>query len=135
MKPSEANRKKFDIALAKGEVGENLIAEILGKDAKLEIKSEQGKWAKTGNICIEFESYGKPSGIETTESDYWVQNLMIEGQHYASIIIPTKSLKRIVNDLDEFKWVNGGDNFMSRMWLVNLKKLFTTDVINKFLKK
>ena len=135
MKPSKANRKKFDIDLEKGELGENLLANILGHDAKLEVKSEQGRWMTTGNICIEFESYGKPSGIEVTEADYWVQNLMVEGNHYASIIIPTKNLKKLVNELDEFKWVKGGDNFMSKMWLVNLKKLFTTDVLKKFLKK
>ena len=33
------------------------------QDKKIEVKSERGMWLKTGNIAIEFESYGKPSGI------------------------------------------------------------------------
>lgn len=44
----------------------------------------------------------------------------------------TKMLKKIVNDLDTFKTVSGGDNNASRMFLVNLQKLFSSDVIKTF---
>lgn len=135
MQPSKANRKKFDLDLELGQLGENELVKMLGKDSKIEVKSEQGRWVSTGNICIEFESYGKPSGIKATEADYWVQNLMVNGELYASILIPTDNLKRIVDDLDEFKWVHGGDHNASKMWLVNIKKLFSSDVIKRFLKK
>ena len=39
------------------------------KDKKIEVKSEKGMWQRTGNIAIEFESWGQPSGIDATESD------------------------------------------------------------------
>ena len=41
-------------------------------------------------------------------------------------------LKKIVNDLDTFRTVSGGDNNASRMFLVNLQKLFSSDVIKAF---
>ena len=61
MKPKKKDRKKFDIDLAYGKIRENKIAEMF-TSKKIEVKSERGMWMKTGNICIEYESYGKPSG-------------------------------------------------------------------------
>ena len=68
MKPTKKDRKKFDIDLQYGKIREDKIAEML-TNKKVEVKSERGMWMKTGNICIEYESYGKPSGIAATESD------------------------------------------------------------------
>ena len=45
MKPSKADRKKFDIDLEKGEIGEQAIADIF-TNKKLEVKSEIDKWAR-----------------------------------------------------------------------------------------
>ena len=36
------------------------------------------------------------------------------------------------NKLDYFKTVSGGDNKASKMYLVNLQKLFSSDVIKAF---
>ena len=44
---------------------EKIVADML-QDKKIEVKSERGMWLKTGNIAIEYESYGKPSGISST---------------------------------------------------------------------
>ena len=41
-------------------------------------------------------------------------------------------LRKIVEQLDTFKSVSGGDHNASRMFLVNLQKLFSTDVIKAF---
>ena len=41
-------------------------------------------------------------------------------------------LKTIVDKLDTFKTVSGGDNNASKMFLVNLQKLFSSDVIKAF---
>ena len=76
--PSPKNRKKFDIDLQYGKVREKLVADML-QDKKIEVKSERDVWQRTGNIAIEYESYGKPSGIMATESDYWLQNLCYKG--------------------------------------------------------
>ena len=62
MKPTKENRKKFDIDLEYGTIREEKVADML-TNKKIEVKSEKDLWQKTGNICIEYESWGKPSGI------------------------------------------------------------------------
>ena len=85
MKPTKEDRKKFDIDLQYGVVREDKIADML-TNKKIEVKSERDLWQKTGNICIEYKSYGKPSGIDATESDYWFHNLCIGDDEYLSLI-------------------------------------------------
>ena len=141
MKPSVEDRKKYDLDLSKkpdfkgdlkfGHQMEDEVAEMFsGK--KIEVKSEKGMWQRTGNIAIEYESWGKPSGIDATESDYWFHNLCIDGSIYATLVFKTETLKKIINSLDYVKSVNGGDHNASRMSLLNLKKLFSSDVIKTY---
>ena len=131
LEPCVEDRKKFDIDLEYGKVREQLVADML-QDKKIEVKSERDVWQRTGNIAIEYESYGKPSGIEATESDYWFHNLCIGEDVFATLVFDTKSLKRIIDNLDHKKSVSGGDNNASRMYLLNLQKLFSSDVIKAF---
>ena len=131
LSPSKENRKKFDIDLEYGQVREKQVADML-QDKKIEVKSERGLWQKTGNIAIEYESYGKPSGIEATESDYWFHNLCVGEETFCTLVFDTNSLKKIIRNLDSKKSVSGGDNNASRMYLLNLQKLFSTDVIKTF---
>ena len=131
LEPSIDNRKKFDIDLEYGKVREKLVADML-QNKKIEVKSERDVWQKTGNIAIEYECYGKPSGINTTESDYWFHNLSIGDETFATLVFDTKSLKKIINKLDYKRSVSGGDNMASRMYLLNLQKLFSSDVIKAF---
>ena len=134
LEPSVANRKKFDLDLEYGKVREQQVADML-QDKKIEVNSERDVWQKTGNIAIEYECYGKPSGINATESDYWFHNLCIGDETFATIVFDTASLKRIINNLDYKKSVSGGDNNASRMYLLNLQKLFSSDVIKAFKEK
>ena len=129
--PSKKNRKKFDIDLEYGQVREQLVADML-QDKKIEVKSERDMWQRTGNIAIEYQSYGKPSGIDATESDYWFHNLCVGDDTFCTLVFDTKSLKRIINNLDYKKSVSGGDNNASRMYLLNIQKLFSSDVIKAF---
>ena len=131
MKPTKENRKKFDLDLTYGEIREEKIAEML-TNKKVEVKSERDIWQNTGNICIEYECWNKPSGIRATESDYWFHNLCIGDDEYCTLVFKTDTLKKIVDKLDTFKTVSGGDGNASRMFLVNLQKLFSTDVIKAF---
>ena len=131
MKPSKENRKKFDIDLEYGTIREDKVAEML-TNKKVEVKSERGMWMKTGNIAIEYQSYGKPSGIKATESDYWFHNLCIGDNEYCTLVFKTDVLRTIVDKLDTFKTVSGGDHNASQMYLVNLQKLFSSDVIKAF---
>tara|TARA_B100002019_G_scaffold139326_2_gene120007 strand:+ start:8230 stop:8568 length:339 start_codon:yes stop_codon:yes gene_type:complete len=108
-----------------------MVADML-QDKKIEVKSERGMWMRTGNIAIEFESYGKPSGIAATESDYWFHNLCVEDEIFATIVFKTDNLKKIISQLDYVKVVKGGDNWASKMYLLNLQKLFSSDVFKAF---
>ena len=132
--PSVKDRKKFDIDLEYGKIRESQILDMF-ENAKIEVKSERDIWQKSGNIAIEYECYGKPSGIKATESDYWFHNLCIGDETFATIVFDTASLKRIINNLDYKKSVSGGDNNASRMYLLNLQKLFSSDVIKAFKEK
>ena len=131
LEPKTEDRKKFDIDLEYGKVREQMVADML-QDKKIEVKSERYAWQKTGNIAIEYECYGKPSGISATESDYWFHNLCIGDETFATIVFDTNSLKRIISNLDKKRSVSGGDNNASRMYLLNLQKLFSSDVIKAF---
>ena len=131
LEPKIEDRKKFDIDLEYGKVREQQVADML-QDKKIEVKSEIDVWQKTGNIAIEYESYGKPSGINATESDYWFHNLCIGDETFATLVFDTASLKRIISNLDKKRSVSGGDNNASRMYLLNLQKLFSSDVIKAF---
>ena len=131
LEPKTEDRKKFDIDLEYGKVREQMVADML-QDKKIEVKSERDVWQKTGNIAIEYECYGKPSGINATESDYWFHNLCIGDETFATIVFDTNSLKRIIANLDKKRSVSGGDNNASRMYLLNLQKLFSSDVIKAF---
>ena len=131
LEPKIEDRKKFDIDLEYGKVREQQVADML-QDKKIEVKSERDVWQKTGNIAIEYECYGKPSGINATESDYWFHNLCIGSETFATIVFDTASLKRIINNMDSKRSVSGGDNNASRMYLLNLQKLFSSDVIKAF---
>ena len=129
--PKTEDRKKFDIDLQYGQVREKLVLDML-QDKKIEVKSERDIWQKTGNIAIEYESYGKPSGISSTEADYWFHNLCIGEDTFATLVFKTDNLKSIINNLDYKKTVRGGDHLASKMYLLNIKQLFSSDVIKAF---
>ena len=131
LKPTKDDRKKFDIDLAYGQMHEDQIIEML-QDKKIEVNTERGMWTKTGNIAIEFESYGKPSGINATESDYWFHRLAVDDDVFCTLVFDVPTLKKIVEKLDYHKVVKGGDNYASKMFLVNLSKLFSTDTLKLY---
>jgi hypothetical protein len=131
LEPSIDNRKKFDIDLQYGKIREKNVADML-QDKKIEVKSERDVWQRTGNIAIEYQCYGKPSGINATTSDYWFHNLCIGDSTFATLVFNTDNLRRIIKNLDKKKSVSGGDNNASRMYLLNLQKLFSSDVIKAF---
>lgn len=130
-KPKKTDRKKFDIDLSYGKVRENMVAEML-QDKRIEVKSERDMWVHTGNIAIEFESYGKPSGIDATEADYWFHNLCIGDRTFATLVFDVESLRDIIGKLDYKRIVSGGDHNASKMYLLNIQKLFSSDVIKSY---
>ena len=130
MQPLKKDRKKFDLDLKYGQVKEKIVADML-QDKKIEVKSERGMWLQTGNIAIEYESYGKPSGINATTSDYWFHNLCIEDEVYATLVFKTDTLRKIVEQTENKKTVSGGDHNASKMYLMNIQNLFSQNIIKK----
>lgn len=131
LKPTKKDRKKFDLDLAYGQLHEDRIADML-QNKKIEVKTERDQWSKTGNICIEFQSWGKPSGIKATEADYWFHNLALGDDVFCTLVFSVDNLKKIVEQLDHHRVVSGGDHNASRMFLVNLSKLFSTDTVKLY---
>ena len=133
LEPKTKDRKKFDRDLQYGQVREKIVADML-QDKKIEVKSERGMWLKTGNIAIEYECYGKPSGINATKSDYWFHNLCVGDEVFATLVFETKMLKKIINasiNENQVRSVSGGDHNASRMYLMNIQNLFSQNIINK----
>lgn len=117
------NDKRFDLDLAYGQVFEKKVADILG-NSKIEVKTEKDKWKTTGNIVIEYESRGKPSGIVTTEADYWLHNMSYGDNIVFSILVPVITLRRYIAQHNP-RSVRGGDDMTSRLYLIKLTDLVT----------
>ena len=101
--------------------GETWFHEIM-TNKKIEVKSDRIT-IKTGNVYIEYESRGKPSGIATSEADYWVYKFDEE----SAVIFKTEALKSklktLVNLGVEKADVKGGDDKTSKGVLLSLKDL------------
>lgn len=120
------NDKKFDIDLAKGQQAESLLASLITDvGEKIEVKSEGYIWLRTGNIAIEYESYGKPSGIAATEAEWWAHCLRDGSDEVSCIVLmPVQKLKKVARLAFKEAAVQGGDNKASKMVLIELSKLF-----------
>ena len=114
--------RKFDVDLEFGKHWEEHIDEVFSGAKTCEVKTERDKWASTGNICIEIESYGKPSGLTSTEADLWVHNLVKDNELCCSLVFNTDKLRKIMEEMKPFT-VMGGDYKASKLYLVNIEKL------------
>jgi hypothetical protein len=117
------NDKRFDLDLAYGQVFENKVAEIL-QNSKIEVKTEKDKWKSTGNIVIEHESRGRPSGIITTEADYWLHNCAIGDNIVFSLLLKVSTLRKYIATHNP-RSVRGGDDMTSKLYLIKLTDLVT----------
>ena len=85
---------KYDIQLSQALRDESALARIFA-GAKIELKTESFLWERTGNICIEFASRGKPSGIAVTEADYWVHQLVRDDKTVVYLMFPIDRLRAL----------------------------------------
>jgi hypothetical protein len=92
--------RKFDLQLSQALIHERRLAEIFAGATieKIELKSETWQWEQTGNICIEYMCDGRPSGISTTEADYWVHELRRDGETLCYLMFPIERLKELARD-------------------------------------
>jgi hypothetical protein len=107
----------FRYDLEVGQAAERLVGEMLANQ-KIEVKNDL-KAIKTGNIFVEYESRGKPSGIARSEAEHYC--FVIED---IKIFIPTAKLKELVEPLKGTKADRrGGDNNTSKGVLIKLTSL------------
>ena len=110
------NDFKYDLKV--GQLTEKWLGELLSGKT-LEVKRDF-RAARTGKVFVEFFCRGKPSGIATTEADFWA--FVIDGDYV--VILPTEALKEIVEFHKEKGWVmSGGDNNVSQGALVRVERL------------
>jgi hypothetical protein len=85
-------------------IGVNAAGIVSRYEVKEDFMVEQ-----TGNVALEFECRGKPSGISISKSEYHIYVLHTKrfGIRYA--IINTWRLKRMVEDKLYFRVISGGD--------------------------
>ena len=126
----------------KNELNENAVIsqgkfkpyDLITETTKYEIKAD--RWTmKTGNIAIEYECFGKPSGITTTESDFYIYNVLNKDIIKDGIPIvlrkykiPTIIIKEYIKDKKFHKHICGGDGNLSKMYL--FKEKFFKDFLS-----
>lgn len=106
-----------------GQLKEQEIAEIFS-NKKIEVKTDFLA-QETGNVAIEFQSRGKPSGIAVTQADYYAYCLPRANFQNIIIFMEINELKRIAREY----WSKGnikkmGDENTSVSVLIPLNKLF-----------
>ena len=106
---------KYDLEI--GQVKEKELGDIFN-NSTIEVKNDLSAH-KTGNVFVEYESRGKPSGISTSKSDYYCF-CFNETYH----IIKSEKLKSLCREhLNTTRDVNGGDNNTSKGILLPIKEL------------
>lgn len=84
--------KKFDIQLSQALINERRLGEIF-KTGVIELKSESHQWEETGNIFIEYSHNGQPSGLASTQAEYWVHELKRKGDTLVYLMFPIERLR------------------------------------------
>ena len=110
-------KSNFEYDLVFGQEGEMSFADLTNK--KIEVKRDRIAH-KTGNIFIEYESRGKPSGIATSKADFYAYYIAD-----ICILITLDKLKSICREyLNTTKDIVGGDKNTSKGILLPIIKLF-----------
>jgi hypothetical protein len=87
---------------------------------KIEVKYDK-KSNETGNIVIEIEMFGKPSGLMATEADWWV---FYDDNDFMAISPKDITYFLFINRLIHTEFVGSGDNQKKKAFLVPKDKLF-----------
>jgi hypothetical protein len=119
------NDFRYDLKV--GQVGESLLGGLLSGSITCEVKRDF--WiGRTGNIAVEFESRGKPSGITTSEADYWAFVLAQEYNDEVIVFIKAERLKRIAREFYKKGSVKDmGDNNTSKAVLFPISEIINAE--------
>jgi hypothetical protein len=119
MKNVGLKQKNFDIDVEYGMRGENYLLDVL-TTKRIEVKTDRIAHI-TGNVAVEYRYRGRPSGIATTEADYWAFLLY---DMTTIIMVPTEKLKAIAREKYKQDQITlGGDENASEMILIPVNEL------------
>ena len=79
-----------------------------GKRVLAEVK-EDFKCRETGNVALEYECRGKPSGIMATKAAVFIYKIWMSESDYELHIIPVRKLKQQISEREYVRKVVGGD--------------------------
>ena len=113
--------KFYDLDLPEGKEWEGFFKSIVGSG---KVENKRDKLAhKTGNVFIEYECRGKPSGLATTEASWWAIGIDNEnGDIETAILASVQWLKAKCREHLGTSWrnVSGGDNGLSKGILLKM---------------
>jgi len=92
----------------------DFILRVGTNDYTFEVK-EDFTCEKTGNVGLEFECRGKPSGIQVSKADYYVYKIHTKSEGIKIYIHKTNTIKKMIKDNLYFRIVNGGDEGSNSM--------------------
>jgi hypothetical protein len=109
------NDNKFDL-LCENQKGDKFTIEI----------KEDFMCERTGNIGLEYSCRGRPSGISVSQADYYLYKAHEPSGEINFYIIETYKLKKMIDNLEYHRTVNGGDPGSN-----SLNFLFALDVVQR----
>ena len=118
-------RPNFDLDLKFGQEKENELQEIVHNEP-LECKCDK-RCIDTGNVFVEFEDRGKPSGISITKSTFYAFCLYKKEREKKQIwvLIPTEILKKLMK---KYPVKSGGDNWEARGHIIPKQDLLNYEL-------
>lgn len=108
----------FRYDLKVGQIKEGELASII-QDKKIEVKTDL-QAHETGNVYVEYESRGKPSGIAISQSDYYCFVISKDAFIFISSEELKKRCRRFLNTERDRK---GGDSNTSKGILLPVTQL------------
>ena len=113
--------ENFDIDLLRGLNGEVKALEVL--TGKMEVKTDF-KAHKTGNLAIEIECNGKPSGLSTTEAEWWLFQIRIPKSEPMMLIINRHRLNQLATmHIHRGHVIMGGDKKQSKLVIIPVSEV------------
>lgn len=117
----DCDDNRYDVKMGVGK-GDDM------KEVTIEIK-EDFTCERTGNVGVEIESWGRPSGLAVSKADFYLYKVHEPSGRKGLYLIKTSKLKKMVKNGEWFREVVGGDpgsnsrNFLFKLGVV--KENFT----------
>jgi hypothetical protein len=70
---------------------------------------ESFKSQLTGNVPIEYQQHGHPTGVAQTQADFWVEKIHEPSGKISFVIMWTKDLRKMIAEKKYFRTASGGD--------------------------